>query len=410
MASLSKWRKIPITPAEICIDTILRCGQSFRWVKTENNEWNCVLSGRIVSLKQDETHLHYRATWPRSSSIDCVPSANTLTNEESSIEEDDTRALLENYLNLKPKLTSLYEKWSLADSNFKEKAPRASGIRLLKQDAWEALVGFICSSNNNIIRISKMIRSLCSHYGPFIGQIGDREFHDFPTPETLAKTDVESKLKALGFGYRAKYIVKTAIVVSKEMPPGWLESLGNQDPFFEGDNDKPFPPTGREKYRYAHDQLLQLVGVGPKVADCVCLMGLGWDEAIPVDTHVWQIAQRDYKFGKGKHKTLSKSTYDAIGNHFRQLWGGQAGWAHSVLFTADLRVFSGKPLQELNFHIITKRPTEEEAGQLKKVPKMLLKREDSEDNDMDRNIKNDENSSKVILITQLAATKSNIPK
>lgn len=55
---------------------------------------------------------------------------------------------------------------------------------------------------------------------------------------------------------------------------------------------------------------------------------------------VWQIAQRDYKFGKGKHSSLTKATYDAIGDKFRSLWGKEAGWAHSVLFTADLRTFS----------------------------------------------------------------------
>lgn len=55
---------------------------------------------------------------------------------------------------------------------------------------------------------------------------------------------------------------------------------------------------------------------------------------------VWQIAQRDYKFGKGKHKSLTKATYDAVGDHFRDLWGKEAGWAHSVLFTADLKAFS----------------------------------------------------------------------
>ena len=55
---------------------------------------------------------------------------------------------------------------------------------------------------------------------------------------------------------------------------------------------------------------------------------------------VWQIAQRDYKFGKGKHSSLTKATYDAVGKKFRTMWGQEAGWAHSVLFTADLRAFS----------------------------------------------------------------------
>ena len=104
-------------------------------------------------------------------------------------------------------------------------------------------------------------------------------------------------------------------------------------------------PSGREGYRAAHEALLTLQGVGPKVADCVCLMGLGWGEAVPVDTHVWAIAQRDYRFGskgkgKGKGASLTKATYDAVGDCFRGLWGKEAGWAHSVLFAADLRTFS----------------------------------------------------------------------
>jgi N-glycosylase/DNA lyase len=73
-------------------------------------------------------------------------------------------------------------------------------------------------------------------------------------------------------------------------------------------------------------------------------MGLGWGEAVPVDTHVWQIAQRDYSFGGkgGKTKTFTKTMYDAVGEHFRALWGPQAGWAQSVLFTANLRAFQGQ--------------------------------------------------------------------
>jgi len=55
---------------------------------------------------------------------------------------------------------------------------------------------------------------------------------------------------------------------------------------------------------------------------------------------VWQIAQRDYKFGKGKHASLTKATYDAVAEKFRSLWGKEAGWAQSVLFTANLKAFS----------------------------------------------------------------------
>ena len=74
-------------------------------------------------------------------------------------EDDDTKDLVRHYLNIGPNLIELYEQWSTADANFKKKAPMFTGVRILKQDAWEALVGFICSSNNNIIRISQMVCS-----------------------------------------------------------------------------------------------------------------------------------------------------------------------------------------------------------------------------------------------------------
>lgn len=183
------------------------------------------------------------------------------------------------------------------------------------------------------------VHKLCKHYGPLIGSMDGEEYYGFPSPKDLTGRQVETHLRELGFGYRAKYIAETAEIVATERPLGWLESLANpESPNFGGYPTREDLPQAT--YKEAHDKLLELPGVGPKVADCVCLMGLGWGEAVPVDTHVWQIAQRDYKFGKFKVKTLNKALYDAVGDHFRGLWGRHAGWAHSVLFTADLKAFS----------------------------------------------------------------------
>ena len=85
---------------------------------------------------------------------------------------------------------------------------------------------------------------------------------------------------------------------------------------------------------------------------------------------VWQIAQRDYRFGKGKHSSLTKATYDAVGDKFRGLWGKEAGWAHSVLFTADLRAFS----ERLTTKIEVKEIKEEEED-IKVVAEMHIKAE-----------------------------------
>ncbi|OHW93043.1 n-glycosylase DNA lyase [Colletotrichum incanum] len=317
MARVTEWRKLPLSLAELCIDTTLRCGQSFRWRKI-NDEWCCTLYGRIVSLKQDPTHLHYKVTWP-------VKPIYPLT----------------------PPVT---------DGEIK---------------------GFAAALFESQAGPQVFVHKLCTHYGPLIGHVGDEPFHDFPTPEALTGNSVEAHLRELGFGYRAKYIAQTASIIVNDRPKGWFESLTNpENPCYiktpEGSQ------LTRCTYKEAHEQLLQLAGVGPKVADCVCLMGLGWGEAVPVDTHVWQIAQRDYKFGKNKTKTFNKTMYDAVGDHFRELWGKYAGWAHSVLFTADLKTFSERTVKKEDQMVTVKKEVtlDEDAsvlGKKRKVVKAKLK-------------------------------------
>ncbi|KAK4565474.1 8-oxoguanine glycosylase ogg1 [Recurvomyces mirabilis] len=372
--NLAEWHKLPISLKELCINTSLRCGQSFRWRKNDAGVWSMALHNRILCLHQDPQYLYYKSitssalqmplTPPSSNPPSVAPEAN-----------DDTLDLLKHYFNLTPNLTELYQQWSAADANFAKKAPKFTGVRILKQDAWEALVGFICSSNNNIIRISQMIHKLCINYGPLLGHFEGEPYYDFPEPEALAQDGVEAKLRSLGFGYRAKYLATTARIVS-EKRKGWLESLRNPESPLLGVKASPagkWAPEGREGYREAHEALLELQGVGPKVADCVCLMGLGWGEAVPVDTHVWQIAQRDYKFGKGKHASLTKATYDAVGEKFRSLWGKEAGWAHSVLFTADLRAFSERLVAKVEKKEVDVEVKVEEGEEVARIVEKELK-------------------------------------
>ncbi|KAJ9657077.1 8-oxoguanine glycosylase ogg1 [Neophaeococcomyces mojaviensis] len=352
MSRITDWAKLPVTLTELCLATTLRCGQSFRWKQCDDQSWTCVLRGRILQLDQDESHLKYRSIWPITDSVPPTPPASIAPEDL-----DDSKELLRHYLNLTPNLEDLYRQWSESDRNFQKKAPRFTGVRILRQDAWEALVGFICSSNNNIIRISQMVDKLCMHYGRYIATFEGRRYHDFPPPNALTGDTVESHLRELGFGYRAKYIAQTARMIANDKGHAWLDSLRNPESPTYGQAPRAageMKPEGRDGYREAHEKLLELQGVGPKVADCVCLMGLGWGEAVPIDTHVWQIAQRDYKFGKGKHSSLTKTTYDAVANHFRKLWGKEAGWAHSVLFTADLKVFA----ERLEAKIVVKKEKE----------------------------------------------------
>ncbi|RMZ89187.1 hypothetical protein DV736_g3586, partial [Chaetothyriales sp. CBS 134916] len=367
----TEWRKLPVSLTELCLATTLRCGQSFRWRQCADDSWACTLRGRIVQLSQDATQIRYRSIWPNDIEGPLTPPSSNISSSDDA--EDDTRELLTHYLNLGANLSGLYSQWSASDSNFRRKAPKFTGVRILRQDAWEALIGFICSSNNNIKRISQMMDKLCRHYGQYIATLDGQEYHDFPTPNALTGEGAEGHFRELGFGYRAKFIVQTARAVCVK-ESGWLDSLRNpESPRFGQVTSisEEWKVEGRAGYRHAHEELLALMGVGAKVADCVCLMGLGWGEAVPVDTHVWQIAQRDYRFGKGKHASLTKATYDAIGTHFRKLWGQEAGWAHSVLFAADLSEFADRLAVKTEPKV--KESDEAEAGEVLETFKVTTK-------------------------------------
>ena len=263
--------------SELRIDLTLFCGQSFRWQETGPSEWTGVAKERLVTLKQtNNTDLHY-----------CIHNSTDCKSDEDFVID---------YFRLHEKLDTLCTEWSRRDKNLAEKIKLFPGIRILRQDAVETLFAFICSSNNNITRISSMVEKLCNTYGHKLGHYKGKNYYSFPPLKALAAEGVEQTLRGLGFGYRAGYIHKTAKLLVNERPKGWLGSL----------RDLP--------YAEAHSALLELTGVGAKVADCVCLMGLDKLEAVPVDTHVWQIAVRDYGFKSTlKGKTLTSKAYNQVG-------------------------------------------------------------------------------------------------
>ncbi|CAG8433043.1 6330_t:CDS:2 [Ambispora gerdemannii] len=325
----SIWRYLQIAPEELRLETTLKCGQSFRWKVSGENEWSCAFKGRLVTLRQMSSGISFR-TYPINSTVSSSTSSQPEQKTRQTEKDlDSVYKFLHDYFQLNLNLSECYARWSAVDPNFAKVAQQFQGIRILRQDPVENLICFICSSNNNINRISQMIEKLCRKYGKKICTLNNEDYFDFPTLEKLARSNVEEELKKLGFGYRAKYISQTANYILNNISDGekWLFSLRNAS------------------YKDAHSSLLRLSGVGPKVADCVCLMSLDKQNAIPVDTHVWQIAKREYGFdtkpGKSP-KTLTNRMYEEISDHFRTLFGDYSGWAHSVLFAADLKVFENR--------------------------------------------------------------------
>lgn len=70
----------------------------------------------------------------------------------------------------------------------------------------------------------------------------------------------------------------------------------------------------------------------------VALFSLGWHELVPCDTHIYQVAVRDYGFPGAKAATVTPAINARVGDKLRAIWGEHAGWCQQVLFFADLKV------------------------------------------------------------------------
>jgi N-glycosylase/DNA lyase len=183
----------------------------------------------------------------------------------------DIEKVIKDYFNTSIKLSKLYREFGARDRYFQTIAPLFGGIRILRQDPWETLCSFICSSNNSIKRITQMvttsfqhifitllislmqIENICLTFGTYVASYNGVAFYTFPRPGDLCTSSaVVQRLHELGFGYRAAYVYKTALQVHE-----W-ELLGHELSELRG-----------RSYQEVREFLLGYPGVGPKVADCV---------------------------------------------------------------------------------------------------------------------------------------------
>ncbi|MBQ8204036.1 MAG: DNA-3-methyladenine glycosylase 2 family protein [Clostridia bacterium] len=223
----------------------LDCGQAFRFAPKENGVWHGVAKNRYIELE-------FKG--------DCLIISGS--------DRKDFEEIWRNYFDLDRDYGEIIENISVNET-IKKAAQYGSGIRILNQDPWEALCSFIISQNNNIPRIKGIIERLCEGYGEKCG-----EGYTFPDAATISKLTAE-ELGFLRAGFRAKYIIDAAKkVASGEID---LESLKSTD------------------FETARNTLMKIKGVGPKVADCALLFGLGHIEAFPRD--VWIKRAMEELFG-----------------------------------------------------------------------------------------------------------------
>eukprot|EP00752_Nemacystus_decipiens_P009391 g8394.t1 len=365
------WHDLCVPAEELRPAHTLTIGQCFNWRQAGGDCWVGVLDREVIAIRQTPSTTLFRS----------LGGVKEEDDDDSRAATASLAAKLRSYFFLKVPLAPLYQRWSEGDHRMAAVAACISGVRVLRQNPVECIFSFICSSNNNIPRITGMLEKLRRTYGDPLLSVGEGglaasgalgelteceewakqplELHSFPTVEAVATRATEADLRAMGFGYRAKYIVESAKLIHAKGGEQWALDMRNNE---------------RDEVR---SQLVTLCGVGPKVADCIALFSLDQASTIPVDVHVWRIACRDYDPSLLDCKSLTPTVYNRVGDLFRERFGDRAGWAHSLLFAAELPGFKAMLSPEMQEEMDEFKRQERDAKAESKAEKARVKEEKS---------------------------------
>lgn len=274
----SDWQPLVLLLTPDTLAETLDGGQSFRW-SLKDDIWTGVWAGCVAQLRLHDGALQWRAPRPLAKPV---------------------AAALPRYLALDHDWTVLTDSlpWR-SDAHLARCLAAFPGLRILRQPFGETLLGFLCSATKQIVQIKQMLALLAEKHGAEIGP----GHYRLPAWDQLAAM-TEKELRACRLGFRAKYIHGAAKFIAAR--PGWLEET----------ESLPYPA--------AKARLLELPGVGEKIADCVLLFGAGRLEAFPVDT--WVLKSLARRYGLTGWKPASVAQFGRT--HF----GPLAGLAQQYLF------------------------------------------------------------------------------
>ena len=281
------------SPSSATLAELLDGGQSFRWHDADGI-WTGLWSDNLAQLRLSNGILEWRAPAALQANI---------------------AAALPRYLAHDTDWPALTDSlpWR-CDAHLARCIAAFPGLRLLRQPFGETLLGFLCSATKQIVQIKQMIALLARNHGARLIELPapssplPAAVHRLPTWPELAAIP-EKDLRSCLLGFRAKYIHATAKFIAAR--PGWLEE------------------TEHLPYAAAKARLLELPGVGEKIADCVLLFGAGQLEAFPVDTWVLKSLARRYG--------LTGWNPAPVAHFGRTHFGPLAGLAQQYLFSWERR-------------------------------------------------------------------------
>ena len=279
--------KVEGTPFDL--GNTLECGQIFRWEK-HGDWWYCISDNQVFKARQIGGIIEFVGTDYQFAS---------------------------QYFRLDDDLQEVIK--AIAQDSFIVRASEAfHGLRLMRQSPWECLISFICVTLKSVNAIRDMLFRLSRMFGEkilFDGLL----FYTFPKPEVLSNVDLMD-LRRCGLGFRAPRVLETARRIS--------------------DGSLDLERLKRVGYEEGRDELLQLPGVGRKVADCVLLFSLEKLEAFPLDVWMKRTVQAHYLhwFDKPfanklmKTESLNSAQYKKISSFARRYFGEYAGYAQEYLY------------------------------------------------------------------------------
>ncbi|MFA7003721.1 MAG: DNA glycosylase [Verrucomicrobiia bacterium] len=254
----------------------LECGQAFRWHRRSDGSYEGVIGRTVVCATQAGDKL-------------------VLTGEP-----EETLA---HYFQLHENLAAIVGTFP-NDPHMRRAVAFGQGMRLLRQEPWECLASFICSSAKQFVQICQVVDNLCRALGePF--EAGGRAGFAFPSVAAVARATHE-QLWSCKMGFRAKNLLAAARLIDSGKVR--LETIAAMD------------------YPRAVEELTKLPGVGPKVADCALLFGWGRQEAFPIDVWIERALRRLYFPGK------RRVTRRQLVEFHRSYFVPYAGYAQQYLF------------------------------------------------------------------------------
>lgn len=272
----SSYRRIPGADpiSSRTLREILDGGQAFRWREVQHGVWQGIWERNLVRLTLE---VNPSPGWP----VYAFPESHPVQAE------------------------TMVTYWGAPpgplppdDPVLEEARALFPGLRLLRQPFWETVLGFLSSSNKQILQIKQILEHLAQRLGRPIAP----GHPALPTPAQIRPASL-AELQGCALGYRARYLFE---LVRRHGLDDLEQRILASD------------------YPEARNILMELPGIGPKVADCILLFGAGKIAAFPIDTWMEKILVQFYGLSGCSRKKME--------SWGRDRFGPSAGLAQQYLF------------------------------------------------------------------------------